>query len=111
MGKNIFLSVFILIVFGGCTKQVAVPEGHWVSCQGKPSIHISIKENSEYTATVYHILSDSSLCPINYPIVRNATGVYIQAEGCILISYSTEDSILFLSPGGQYYRQKEAGMK
>lgn len=111
MGKKFLLSAFTLIVFPGCTQQMEIPEGYWVSSMGKPSILITVEGNNKYTATVYHILSDSSLCPINYPIVRNSVGAYIQAEGRILISYSPEESILFLSPGGEYYRPIEAGMK
>lgn len=112
MRKKIFLSAFILVAFLGCIgRQVEIPEGYWVSIRGKPSILITLEGNNKYTATVYHILCDSSLCPVNYPIVRNSAGMYIQAEGRILISYSPGDSILFLSPGGEYHRQIKTGMK
>lgn len=111
MRKQIYVSAFILTLFLSCAKQVEVPEGYWVSNRGRPPILITAEGNHKYTAIVYHILCDSSLCPVKYPIVRNSAGIYIQAEGRILISYSPEDSLLFLSPGGEYCRQVKAGMK
>lgn len=112
MSKKNFLSAFIiLLAFSGCTKQVEVPEGYWVSKRGRPPVLITCEENNMYMATVYHICPDSSLCPIKYPIVRNSVGIYIQAEGRILVSYSSGKDILFLSPGGEYHRRTKTGIK
>lgn len=112
MSKKNLLSVFIIILaFSGCARQMEIPEGYWVSNRGRPPLLITSEGNNKYVATVYHICSDSSLCPINYPIIRNSAGIYIQAEGRILISYSREKDILFLSPGGKYRRQTKAGIK
>lgn len=112
MRKKIFLSAFILMALSGCIgNQMEIPEGYWVSTQKKPPILITVEGNNKYTATVYHILCDGSPCPVKYPIIRSSAGMYIQAEGRILLSYSPEDSILFLSPGGAYYRPIKAGIK
>lgn len=98
-------ALVFFLVFSGCRKNTVIPEGYWVGAPGRPAILIVRNEQGELTATVYHILANGLLCPVNYPVVRNAAGAYIQAEGRILISYSPNDTTLFLSPGGRYRRQ------
>lgn len=112
MRKTKFLSAFIVLLWlSGCNKQMEIPKGYWISERGRPDVLITDEGNKKYMATVYHICHDGSLCPIKYPIIYNSAGIYIQAEGRILITYSLKKDELFLSPGGVYHRHPEVKMK
>lgn len=103
--KKLAWVLTISLAMAGCQEKRDIPVGYWISERGRPDILITDEGNKKYTATVYHILSDNRRCPVKYPVILNSTGAYILAEGRILISYSSENDKLFLSPGGNYHRR------
>lgn len=103
--KKIFLLpvavLFLLCVECG-TPQDDIPTGCWQSLQGRPSLTLEKDSVGNYHAIVHHRTADGRTCPVSYPLVRSTKGMYIQAEGRISVCYSSEDNILFLSPGGAF---------
>lgn len=101
--KNLLPVAVLLLLCAGCgASQVDIPTGCWQSMQGRPSLTLEKDSAGAYHAIVYHRTADGRTCPVTYPVVRNANGMYIQAEGRILICYSFEEKTLFLSPGGLF---------
>lgn len=82
-----------------------MPVGNWQSCTGRPDLSILGSDSGVYSAVVFHKTYYDNVCPVVYPVVRTATGAYIQAEGRIILSYDTGKDELFLSPGGRYCRK------
>lgn len=101
IGITFILGILFLLV--GCRDSVTIPVGHWHSTQGRPSIQI-VEKADGHTVIVFHRTYDGKLCPVEYPLVNVSGRMYIQAEGRILISYSSKTDRLFLSPGGIYIR-------
>ena len=87
-----------------CAGEREVPAGYWRSDGQRADVAIGKTAGGEYAAVVFHRLCDGRTCPVSYPFVLSATGMYISAEGRILVSYDKEKEILFLSPGGTYHR-------
>lgn len=98
-----FISLFYLLM--SCSGKQVVPVGCWRSDNQRPDIVIRKADSGGYAAIVFHWLPDGATCPIAYPVVQSATGMYIRAEGKILLSYDEEKDCLFLSPGGTYRRK------
>lgn len=98
-----FISLFCLLM--SCAGKQPVPVGCWRSDNQRPDIVITKADSGGYAAIVFHRLHDGVTCPIAYPVVQSATGMYIHAEGKILLSYDEEKDRLFLSPGGTYRRK------
>lgn len=84
-----------------CSRNPQTMLGRWKSLQGRADITIN-KDSGNYYAIVHHRITGGKLCPVRYPVVYTATATYIQAEGRILLTYSTKNKTLFLSPGGKY---------
>lgn len=111
--KHIILSMLqsfaLLFLCVGCNTPQKFPEGSWQSPQGRPSLIFEQDSCGNYYAIIQHSTADGRICPVSYPVVRQSTGkYYIQAEGRIYLSYSSEDSTLFLSPGGIYFLLNDA---
>lgn len=105
--KELFLLLAVItLLYMGCNVPHDIPEGEWQSLQGRPSLTLKKDSIGKYKVIVHHKMANGRTCPISYPIIQNATGMYIQAEGRILICYSFKDSILFLSPGGRFHLKK-----
>lgn len=107
-GGGIIYSLVIAVMLflsGGCSRERAIPTGEWVSLQGRAMVHIKEVAENEYSAIVFHSTYNGKVCPIEYPLMVGSSGMYIQAEGRIIVSYSAEKDQLFLSPGGIYIRK------
>lgn len=90
-----------------CSPPSDLPLGNWQSTQGRATLTI-LKDNlGNYQAIIHHQTAYGYTCPIVYPIVRKPYGIYIQAEGRIILTYSSENNTLFLSPGGRYTQKKD----
>lgn len=104
-----YLIIAVSIILSACNGRISeVPTGRWSSKSGHPDITIvkvNGKDNDKYEAIIYHKTYDGRICPVKYPLIISACGMYIQAEGRVLVSYSCSDDRLFLSPGGKYHRQ------
>lgn len=96
------IPLFYLLV--SCAGKQTVPAGCWRGDGQKPDIVIGKAAGGDYAAVVFHRLYDGNTCPVAYPFVLSATGMYIRAEGRILVSYDKEKDVLYLSPGGTYRR-------
>ena len=102
--KTVYILLFnIMLLLTGCKSIDDVPVGRWHSINGRPMIEIAPKRDG-YAVTVFHLTHTGSICPVEYPLVRTSTGMYIQGEGRIIVSYLQEKDQLFLSPGGTYIR-------
>ncbi len=84
-----------------CSRNPQTMLGHWKSLQGRPDVTIA-RDSANYYAIVHHRITNGKQCPVRYPVVCTATNTYIQAASRILLTYSTKNKILFLSPGGKY---------
>lgn len=96
---------FFLVV--GCNAPQDIPIGDWQSEQGRSELTLKKDAAGDYRAIVHHRMSDGFVCPVAYPVCHGNNGMYIQAERRIYLSYSSKDSILFLSPGGVYHLIKQ----
>lgn len=109
--KGLLFVLNLILLLCSCKQEIKVPIGYWKSVQGRPNIQI-MKKGNGYAAIVYHKTYEGGCCPIEYPLVTSPSGMYIQAEGRILISSSREqdkEAILFLSPGGTYIKCGSGG--
>lgn len=103
------MMVIALSAFAGCRNDGnRIPAGDWISSQGRPMIRIAEKGGG-YSAIVFHRTYSGDVCPVEYPLVTGSSGMYIQAEGRIIVSYSEKRDELFLSPGGVYIRKGKGG--
>lgn len=109
ISKFLFMYIPLLCTMTSCihTNNI-IPTGIWTSEQGRPDICIE-KDSSDgtYTATVFHRLRNGEVCPIVYPFEISSYGMYIVAEGKIIVIYDPNQDRLFLSPGGEYLRIKK----
>lgn len=96
---------FFLVV--GCNAPQDIPTGDWQSLQGRSALTLEKDSTGDYRAIVHHRMADGLMCPMAYPVCHGNNGMYIQAERRIYLSYSSKDSILFLSPGGAYHLIKQ----
>lgn len=102
--KTVYILLFnILLLLTGCKFTNDIPVGRWHSINGRPMVEITPKGDG-YAVTVFHLTHTGSICPVEYPLVRTSTGMYIQGEGRIIVSYLPKKDQLFLSPGGTYIR-------
>lgn len=91
----------------GCNAPQEIPEGYWQSTQDRPALTLKKDSAGNYRAIFHHRTANGHICPIAYPVVHTTAGMYIQAEGRILIYYSSKDNTIFLSPGGPYLFDKD----
>lgn len=103
----LLLIVTSLFLFAECNISQDIPTGCWQSSQGKPSVTLKKDSAGNFQAIIHHHTANGHICPVVYPLVKDITGMYIQAEGRILVSYSPKDSTLFLSPGGVFRLKQE----
>lgn len=96
---------FFLVV--GCNAPQDIPTGDWQSVQGRSALTLEKDSTGDCRAIVHHRMADGLICPVAYPVCIGTSGIYIQAEGRIYLSYSSKDSILFVSPGGAYHLKKQ----
>jgi len=102
------MMVIVLSVLAGCRNDgYGIPVGDWISRQGRPMIRIAEKGGG-FSAIVFHRTYSGDVCPVEYPLVTGSSGMYIQAEGRIIVSYSEKRDELFLSPGGVYIRKGQS---
>ena len=104
--KVYILLLNIMLLLSGCRPPNEIPIGLWHSTNGRPAVEIVERERG-YAVIVFHQTHTGSVCPIEYPLVLTSTGMYIQGEGRIIVSYSNEKDQLFLSPGGEYIRSSD----
>lgn len=100
--KGYILPLNIMLLLSGCRPPNEIPVGLWYSINGRPAVEIV-----EQVRGYFHQTHTGSICPIEYPLVLTSTGMYIQGEGRIIVSYSSEKDQLFLSPGGKYIRSRD----
>lgn len=104
---SILLAAALLYLYAGCNTPQDIPTGCWQSLQDRPSLTLEKDSVGNYRVIVHHRMPDGGVCPVAYHLVRGTNGMYIQAEGRILVYYSSKDNILFLSPGGTFYLKKQ----